>query len=245
MNRRKAFTLIELLVVIAIIAILAAILFPVFAKAREKARQSSCASNLKQIALGLSQYCQDYDERFPASTYAMERTPSLGLPASVSGQPSMEGWWFDDWSGGSYSGTNLYSWMDRIYPYVKSCKVFHCPDTPGAGGPDYGMSANVTNGICAYYKAMEPPRTLGDIKRPAEIHLVMDWGYAMSCYPAYDNAGHGWYYPFQTSSDGTAYDKACIHSGGCNMAFVDGHIKWLKKASDALLNARYWDCDLD
>jgi prepilin-type N-terminal cleavage/methylation domain-containing protein/prepilin-type processing-associated H-X9-DG protein len=63
--RRQGFTLIELLVVIAIIAILAAILFPVFAKAREKARQSSCSSNLKQIATAVLSYCQDYDERFP------------------------------------------------------------------------------------------------------------------------------------------------------------------------------------
>lgn len=62
---RKGFTLIELLVVIAIIAILAAILFPVFAQAREKARQSSCVSNVKQISLGIGMYVQDYDERFP------------------------------------------------------------------------------------------------------------------------------------------------------------------------------------
>jgi len=65
MKRRSAFTLIELLVVIAIIAILAAILFPVFAKAREKARQSSCSSNVKQISLGILQYAQDYDELAP------------------------------------------------------------------------------------------------------------------------------------------------------------------------------------
>jgi prepilin-type N-terminal cleavage/methylation domain-containing protein/prepilin-type processing-associated H-X9-DG protein len=69
-NSKKGFTLIELLVVIAIIAILAAILFPVFAKAREKARQSSCASNEKQLGIGLLQYVQDYDEKFPTGNGA-------------------------------------------------------------------------------------------------------------------------------------------------------------------------------
>ncbi len=73
-TRRTAFTLIELLVVIAIIAILAAILFPVFAKAREKARQSSCQSNVKQIALAFLQYAQDYDERFIRRTYSDDAT---------------------------------------------------------------------------------------------------------------------------------------------------------------------------
>jgi prepilin-type N-terminal cleavage/methylation domain-containing protein/prepilin-type processing-associated H-X9-DG protein len=66
--RRKGFTLIELLVVIAIIAILAAILFPVFARARENARRSSCQSNVRQITLGIKQYVQDYDEKFPLDT---------------------------------------------------------------------------------------------------------------------------------------------------------------------------------
>ncbi len=72
--KQRGFTLIELLVVIAIIAILAAILFPVFAKAREKARQSSCASNLKQLALAVQQYIQDYDERFPLAISGMPPT---------------------------------------------------------------------------------------------------------------------------------------------------------------------------
>ena len=75
MSRKRGFTLIELLVVIAIIAILAAILFPVFARAREKARQSSCLSNVKQIGLGMMMYVQDYDERFPTLYY----TPPGGI----------------------------------------------------------------------------------------------------------------------------------------------------------------------
>ncbi len=74
LNKRNGFTLIELLVVIAIIAILAAILFPVFARAREKARQASCQSNVKQLALSFMMYAQDYDERMPWSSLAYEST---------------------------------------------------------------------------------------------------------------------------------------------------------------------------
>src|ERR1700679_638565 len=76
MQRQKGFTLIELLVVIAIIAILAAILFPVFAKVREKARQTTCASNEKQLSLAVLQYVQDYDEKFPAC-FDQGRTPNI------------------------------------------------------------------------------------------------------------------------------------------------------------------------
>ncbi|BCM89911.1 hypothetical protein IAD21_01761 [Abditibacteriota bacterium] len=100
---RPAFTLVELLVVITIIAILAAILFPVFARARENARRASCQSNLKQIGLGLIQYAQDYDEYLPF--------PMVGANAR---------------SGGNdvYSG---YVWQDEIFPYVKSEQIFNCP----------------------------------------------------------------------------------------------------------------------
>ncbi|MFO8079163.1 MAG: prepilin-type N-terminal cleavage/methylation domain-containing protein [Armatimonadota bacterium] len=85
MKQRAGFTLIELLVVIAIIAILAAILFPVFARAREKARQSSCLSNVKQLNLGVMMYVQDYDETFPQGY--------------VNSRPSVERW---TWSGARY-----------------------------------------------------------------------------------------------------------------------------------------------
>ncbi|BCM93764.1 hypothetical protein IAD21_05655 [Abditibacteriota bacterium] len=111
----KAFTLIELLVVIATIAILAAILFPVFARARENARRASCQSNLKQIGLGLTQYSQDYDERMPRS-----------------------------WSGidKDASGAGRYKWMDSIYPYVKSEQIFNCPsDTANATRSDISKNA--------------------------------------------------------------------------------------------------------
>lgn len=253
MRPSKAFTLIELLVVIAIIAILAAILFPVFAKAREKARQTSCASNLKQIGLAFMQYCQDYDEKFPSGTYNIERHPSSGLPASVSGQPSTAGWYFEDWGADGYSGYNLYSWMDRIFPYVKSVRVFECPDSPGRGGgwagvpvPDYGYSGNISGGIGGFTGNFATAN-LGSIKRPAEICLVGDWGSAMSCYPtkaaanADGSVTTGWMAYYELSYD----TFATPHNGGTNMAFCDGHVKWLKRASDGLCNVRHWDPNFD
>jgi prepilin-type N-terminal cleavage/methylation domain-containing protein len=97
------FTLIELLVVIAIISILAAILFPVFAQAREKARQASCQSNLKQIGLAILQYAQDYDETFPAIVFGSIAPPNTGI-----------------------------GWVRLIQPWVKSTDVFQCPSEPNA-----------------------------------------------------------------------------------------------------------------
>ena len=105
---RRAFTLIELLVVIAIIAILAAILFPVFAQAREKARQTSCLSNTKQMGTALLMYTQDYDETYPVTTLY-------------------------DFAGDAPQ----HSWCARIVPYIKNLQVFFCPSDggPTAGYP--------------------------------------------------------------------------------------------------------------
>jgi prepilin-type N-terminal cleavage/methylation domain-containing protein/prepilin-type processing-associated H-X9-DG protein len=115
--KRSAFTLIELLVVIAIIAILASILFPVFGRARENARRSSCQSNLKQIGLGIMQYTQDYDERFPMRYYG-------GAPAAVQ---------------------NANSWRRQIFPYVKSTQLFACPsNTKNATIADDSVPATMT-----------------------------------------------------------------------------------------------------
>ena len=111
LSPKTGFTLIELLVVIAIIAILAAILFPVFAQAREKARAIACLSNTNQIGLALLQYIQDNDETYPSGT----NYTSVG--------------------GTLYLTKNPAGWAGQIYPYVKSTGVFHCPDDPTGTAP--------------------------------------------------------------------------------------------------------------
>src|SRR5215468_9338399 len=102
----RAFTLIELLVVIAIIAILAAILFPVFAQAREKARAVSCLSNTKQLGLGMMMYVQDYDETYPNAAFWDGPLPKANFPA------------------------NFYLWSSQrcIQPYLKNADIYKCPD---------------------------------------------------------------------------------------------------------------------
>lgn len=124
--KSKGFTLIELLVVIAIIAILAAILFPVFARARENARRSSCMSNLKQQGLGVMQYTQDYDEKYPAAYYYKDNNNSTG---------------------------GYMHWSGMIRPYVKSDQLFVCPSDASGGllptnpaDPSYSPAANGLDG---------------------------------------------------------------------------------------------------
>lgn len=122
-EHQSGFTLIELLVVIAIIAILAAILFPVFARARENARRASCMSNLKQIGLGIMQYSQDYDEKFPL--------------------------WLADTNGNAYRDGAEQGWAMLIQPYVKSTQIFQCPSdstaAPANGADGGGFSDYMSN----------------------------------------------------------------------------------------------------
>ena len=118
---RAGFTLIELLVVIAIISILAAILFPVFAQAREKARQATCASNLRQIGMGLLQYSGDNDEAMCNHYYGPYKVGAVTQPPGAA--------------------ETQYKWMDAIYPYVKNEGVFNCPDQ--ASDSDYLQPSEV------------------------------------------------------------------------------------------------------
>jgi len=129
-GKRAAFTLIELLVVIAIIAILAAILFPVFAQARESARKASCISNTKQLGLGVMMYVQDYDEMYPCNSWD---TPPIGTADT------------DAHNAGFLSATQ---WVWRIMPYIKNKQIFVCPSDPNpkSGWTGYGTTYSCSDG---------------------------------------------------------------------------------------------------
>ncbi|MFP3903196.1 MAG: DUF1559 domain-containing protein [Armatimonadota bacterium] len=142
---RRGFTLIELLVVIAIIAILAAILFPVFARAREKARQSSCLSNVKQIGLAYMQYAQDYDE-----TYCVWRN-NMGTP-----KPN--------------TGDDVY-WYQAIYPYVKNSQVYVCPSRADRS---VGYGQNCDHMGYGSSGSTGAPVKLADVDYPAQTILFAE-----------------------------------------------------------------------
>jgi len=205
MRRRGGFTLIELLVVIAIIAILAAILFPVFAKAREKARQTSCLSNLKQLALGCLQYAQDYDEMMPSVNIG----PYLNWPQT----PPFNDW---DWTvGWGY----WQSWPWQIYPYVKNTQVFRCPSNSLYSDITYGMPSNGVNTAGVLVDYMQTPKAMAQFARPAESMLLGEKG-----------GGGGDKYIMS----GPYYALVDFHNDGCNLAFVDGHAKWTKVEFSAM-----------
>ena len=201
LHSRKAFTLIELLVVIAIIAILAAILFPVFAKAREKARQASCASNLKQIATAWMMYAQDYDETACMSYY---------YSADYSQEYSWD--YHIDWNTGqAYDGL--------LTPYTKSGQINKCPSFSGQtwGRPNSGYAYNAPYiGGESYYGIA--PVTIGGLAAPAETVLFADAGYGSPL--------NGCQYLRAPSDSLYNYGKAHFrHSGTANVAYADGHVK--------------------
>lgn len=207
---RRAFTLIELLVVIAIIAILAAILFPVFARAREKARQNSCASNLRQVCLAVIQYQQDYDETQPVTAI------NMGAGNAV----------YPDGSTGQY-----YLWYHPLQPYMKNVQVLNCPSYPGTKytgfyHPPGGFGGN-QNGWS---------RAIAQFTYPAEFGLIMDAGWNRQTtgitndLDAASARADGYYLlDWDLLAAATGGDNSNApnprHNQQTNVAFLDGHVK--------------------
>ncbi len=215
-NRRAAFTLIELLVVIAIIAILAAILFPVFARARENARRSSCQSNLKQIALGFIQYTQDYDERLPnvQDSGATGVTTAPGISWNYFSRP------------GALNTTRFNMTLGGVYPYIKSTQIFVCPSDSVGQIRDNSYATN----SCLNAAASVTPMPA------ANINLRLGKSLA-----AFDDTVRTMMLGEEAITDGdsvTSTDDGYLlkdtnsfsgrHFDGSNIAFLDGHVKFLK-----------------
>jgi prepilin-type N-terminal cleavage/methylation domain-containing protein/prepilin-type processing-associated H-X9-DG protein len=219
---RYGFTLIELLVVIAIIAILASILFPVFARARENARRASCQSNLKQIGLGVMMYVQDYDEKYPLLWYG---TSDPSVVQTESGTPGAE---FEIGDGGSGTLGHYITWMDLIYPYTKSVQVFRCPSSVDTTYyPDYVLNGAYGGSYRSYYGKTNGTTALAEINSPSTSAMIWETG-AESNGISYETR-----YGFRGTSSSiprwqTSHE---IHLEGMNMTFGDGHVKWMSIAS--------------
>jgi prepilin-type N-terminal cleavage/methylation domain-containing protein/prepilin-type processing-associated H-X9-DG protein len=252
-GRASAFTLIELLVVIAIIAILAAILFPVFAQAREKARAISCVSNAKQMSLATLMYGQDYDETFPTACGYLVGTgwldPYVG-DTTPNWRSTNANW---------VSGMGGY-WGSVIQPYTKNYQVLLCPDAStsldlGGASDHQGQKLKTSytyNGLLASqpdsgiavpaqlpmshegwgkgnlygYEAPNPVLNCPDPTAPCVYQARTATGCATG------NGSTSFWYGFI----GTAY----VHSGGNTFAYCDGHVKWKHLGGNANIPTSYW-----
>ncbi len=213
---RRGFTLIELLVVIAIIAILASILFPVFSRARAKARQTACLSNMKQLALALNMYAQDYDGVLPAWCFG-----ATGNSDNCASQ-------------------GAYTWDAVVQPYTKNIQILTCPDSP------FGrtVSGGADNGVAVRSYAM--PRYVGDPygtsnagmayadcsidlpPHPSDTVLLMEKGQRGIGYVG-DATAESFQQSHSCTGQGLKTDP--YHNGGKNFAFLDGHAKWYNETA--------------
>jgi prepilin-type N-terminal cleavage/methylation domain-containing protein/prepilin-type processing-associated H-X9-DG protein len=221
MHRRKAFTLIELLVVIAIIAILAAILFPVFARAREQARKTSCISNLQQLGMGFHMYCQDYDEVYPAIRFG-DPTPTNG-----------HSWPWVVYEG-SFGWTGVFT--HAVQPYIKNKAVLQCPSGTETGRweGENGIGYCYNEYMYNYNNSWSKQSALGSA--PAGISSVSMLSECFSSGIYMDWEGAQPPTPEITPADGLNRIRYHDYTGnwrsnhdGTNIAYADGHSKFIPK----------------
>jgi prepilin-type N-terminal cleavage/methylation domain-containing protein/prepilin-type processing-associated H-X9-DG protein len=234
---RRGFTLIELLVVIAIIAILAAILFPVFAQAREKARQATCLSNMRQMAMASRMYLNDYDDTVVPCYLYSSHSSSGTLPT---GKPFLQ-WW-----------------EDLLHPYVKNAALWYCPNWnatynygrnsfPPGEGPGLQIlrwSLGCNNWHFWPGGEKQPAKLLGamgvnrpgltinstdaEIENPANLIMAVDAVQPELWTPPQ----HDWRNPVAKAGPNGGQLRGDVHfrhSGGINGFFADGHVKWMRE----------------
>lgn len=234
-GKKRGFTLIEILVVVAIIGLLAAILFPVFARVRENGKRTACTSNLKQLALAARMYSQDYTQTY--------------MPIQLA-------------DAADVSATNPYGWADAMSPYIKSIQLFQCPsDTRPVCAAGHGLPVDPTinklkpsdtTATCGYtdyqMNAEMGEVTREQVKSPTQTILFTEGSGNLSRL-----TGNG----CRTTAAGSATDAIFTSPYGCtvstatgvldnragsrhldgyNFAFADGHVKWFKMPADKIYN---------
>ena len=203
--KQKGFTLIEILVTVALIAVFAAVLSPVLSRVREKGRQTSCTSNLKQLGMAFTQYAQDYNDHFPNVLWQ-------------SGGVNREGGWVF-YSAYDPNGFNSSFDVTRgsLFPYTKNAQIYICPSDPV--GRKTGNSYTLNYGM---WRDIQLPycfgRELPDIQYPS-LFIMAVAGQETLGASTDDGAGF-----VCVPSDGTC-TTATWHSGGENVLHVDGHVK--------------------
>ncbi len=221
---KKGFTLIELLVVIAIIAILAAILFPVFSRARENARKAACLSNLKQIGTALMMYAQDWDESLPvATTWCNRRDPVNNLQYYIRLQPYVKNWQVWACPSGNGQAGNC---QNGSIPHHAVNDMIAAGWAPPNFKLSYGYSENIQNSYpenrqYANCSALDRSK-LANIPEPAIAPVLADCSGLMNS---------GWRIGYANvcaagCNPDRRKDENARHSGGGNVVFADGHVKW-------------------